>query len=142
MFEIRLALPESATPAKLDFHYLFITCVSAFHRKFSRQQYFDSEGVFITVMLSTPILFNCILLLVGADQVKKGRPVKAYCSNRFLLVFPPWVSACGSFKLRICWSKSSRRSFLIAAKRQLRPPLPLAPPRHPPGRRMIEGDGN
>ncbi len=43
-------------------------------REFSKQQYFDSGGVFITVVLSTPILFNCILLLVGCCGMRLVHP--------------------------------------------------------------------
>lgn len=31
---------------------------------FSRQQYFDSDGFFISVVFSMPILLNCMLILV------------------------------------------------------------------------------
>ncbi|XP_078383533.1 transmembrane protein 18-like [Oculina patagonica] len=33
-------------------------------RMFSREQYFDSSGLFITVVYSGPILFNCFILTV------------------------------------------------------------------------------
>ncbi|KAJ8946209.1 hypothetical protein NQ314_008943 [Rhamnusium bicolor] len=60
---------------------------------FSRQQYFDSNGLFISVVFSMPILMNCILM-VGSwlyqstqlmtnlkmaqlkEQLKKEREVK------------------------------------------------------------------
>lgn len=32
---------------------------------FSRQQYFDSNGLFISVVFSIPILFNCMLMVVS-----------------------------------------------------------------------------
>lgn len=32
---------------------------------FSRQQYFDSKGLFISVVFSMPILLNCMLMVVG-----------------------------------------------------------------------------
>lgn len=32
---------------------------------FSRQQYFDSNGLFISVVFSMPILMNCILMVVS-----------------------------------------------------------------------------
>lgn len=32
---------------------------------FSRQQYFDSQGFFISVVFSVPILLNCMVLVVS-----------------------------------------------------------------------------
>jgi transmembrane protein 18 len=32
-------------------------------QKFSKQQYFDANGLFISVIFSSPILLNCIFLL-------------------------------------------------------------------------------
>lgn len=38
---------------------------AAFNWKmFSRQQYFDSKGLFISVVFSVPILLNCMLMVV------------------------------------------------------------------------------
>ncbi|EDO32237.1 predicted protein [Nematostella vectensis] len=34
-------------------------------RKFAREQYFDSSGLFISVILSVPVLFNCFVILVS-----------------------------------------------------------------------------
>ncbi|XP_048590164.1 transmembrane protein 18 [Nematostella vectensis] len=34
-------------------------------RKFAREQYFDSGGLFISVILSVPVLFNCFVILVS-----------------------------------------------------------------------------
>ncbi|KAK3722096.1 hypothetical protein QZH41_019839 [Actinostola sp. cb2023] len=33
-------------------------------RKFSKEQYFDSNGIFITAVLSGPVLFNCFVMVV------------------------------------------------------------------------------
>ncbi|KXJ04224.1 transmembrane protein 18 [Exaiptasia diaphana] len=33
-------------------------------RKFSKEQYFDSQGLFITAVLSGPIIFNCFIMMV------------------------------------------------------------------------------
>ncbi|XP_044742395.1 transmembrane protein 18 [Chrysoperla carnea] len=32
-------------------------------KKFSRQQYFDSKGLFISIVFSVPILLNCMLMV-------------------------------------------------------------------------------
>lgn len=42
-------------------------------REFSRQQYFDSHGLFITIMFSTPILINCIVMLVSLRRSARPR---------------------------------------------------------------------
>lgn len=34
---------------------------------FSRQQYFDSKGLFISVVFSMPILLNCMLMVVSTQ---------------------------------------------------------------------------
>jgi len=36
-----------------------------FHRVFSRQQYFDSQGLFISIVFSVPILINCMIMVVS-----------------------------------------------------------------------------
>ena len=41
---------------------------------FSREQYFDSSGLFITVVYSGPILFNCFILTVSV--LKKSSTVR------------------------------------------------------------------
>ncbi|MPC24891.1 Transmembrane protein 18 [Portunus trituberculatus] len=33
-------------------------------QSFSRQQYFDSQGLFISVVFSMPVLFNCMMMVV------------------------------------------------------------------------------
>ncbi|XP_050502240.1 transmembrane protein 18 isoform X2 [Diabrotica virgifera virgifera] len=35
---------------------------------FSRQQYFDSNGLFISVVFSIPILLNCILMVIEMEM--------------------------------------------------------------------------
>uniref|UniRef100_A0A1A9VPQ0 Transmembrane protein 18 n=1 Tax=Glossina austeni TaxID=7395 RepID=A0A1A9VPQ0_GLOAU len=40
-------------------------------RSFSKQQYFDSNGLFISTVFSIPILLNCMLLIVS-DKNDKG----------------------------------------------------------------------
>ncbi|XP_043197196.1 transmembrane protein 18-like [Amphibalanus amphitrite] len=41
-----------------------INTLAATHwRAFSKQQYFDSEGMFISIMFSMPILLNCLLIV-------------------------------------------------------------------------------
>ncbi|XP_064393388.1 transmembrane protein 18-like [Halichondria panicea] len=34
------------------------------HQKFARQQYFDSEGLFIITVYAVPLLFNCSIIIV------------------------------------------------------------------------------
>ena len=34
-------------------------------RKFSRQQYFDSSGLFISIVFAGPIVSNCLLIVVS-----------------------------------------------------------------------------
>jgi len=59
-------------------------------RMFSQEQYFDSQGLFITVVYSGPILFNCfvmtvlwlwtagkMLIVVKKGQLKEQRKNKA-----------------------------------------------------------------
>lgn len=36
---------------------------------FSRQQYFDSKGLFISIVFSMPILLNCMLMVVGMSSL-------------------------------------------------------------------------
>ena len=37
-----------------------------FHcRFFASEQYFDSPGLFISVVFSTPMLFNCLIIIVS-----------------------------------------------------------------------------
>ena len=41
-----------------------------FHgRKFTRQQYFDSSGLFISIVFSVPILMNCLVIVVSEFPV-------------------------------------------------------------------------
>ncbi|XP_063407632.1 transmembrane protein 18-like isoform X1 [Mytilus trossulus] len=34
------------------------------YKSFSRQQYFDSNGLFISTVFSTPILINCLIMVI------------------------------------------------------------------------------
>ena len=36
-----------------------------FYRMFAREQYFDSAGLFITLVYSGPILLNCFIMTVS-----------------------------------------------------------------------------
>lgn len=37
-------------------------------QSFSRQQYFDSQGLFISVVFSMPVLFNCMMMVVSINS--------------------------------------------------------------------------
>lgn len=37
-------------------------------RVFSRQQYFDSKGLFISIVFSVPILMNCMIMVVSVKK--------------------------------------------------------------------------
>ncbi|XP_011629998.1 transmembrane protein 18 isoform X1 [Pogonomyrmex barbatus] len=39
--------------------------VNNFRRRFSKQQYFDSQGLFISVVFSVPILINCMIMVAS-----------------------------------------------------------------------------
>ncbi|XP_066971416.1 transmembrane protein 18 [Macrobrachium rosenbergii] len=44
----------------------FINEYAAEHwQSFSRQQYFDSQGLFISVVFSMPVLFNCMMMVMN-----------------------------------------------------------------------------
>lgn len=46
--------------------------LAAIHwRSFSRQQYFDSNGLFISTVFSIPILLNCMLMIVSSFETIK-----------------------------------------------------------------------
>ena len=59
------------TDLKLPQFLLDVECacikVILFHRTFSKEQYFDSNGLFFSTVYSTPVLFNCLLLLVSTQ---------------------------------------------------------------------------
>ena len=59
------------TDLKLPQFLLDVECacikVILFHRTFSKEQYFDSSGLFFSTVYSTPVLFNCLLLLVSTQ---------------------------------------------------------------------------
>lgn len=38
-------------------------------KRFSYQQYFDSGGLFISVVFSMPVLFNCLLMVVSISEI-------------------------------------------------------------------------
>lgn len=41
-----------------------LTNLNLFFRVFSKQQYFDSKGFFISIVFSVPILINCMIMVV------------------------------------------------------------------------------
>ena len=44
------------------FHFVVSVCLS---RMFSRLQYFDSSGLFITLVYNVPLLINCLVMIVS-----------------------------------------------------------------------------
>lgn len=42
-------------------------------RIFSKQQYFDDKGLFISLVFSVPILLNCMLMVVSIACLVKSR---------------------------------------------------------------------
>lgn len=46
-------------------------------QSFSRQQYFDSNGLFISTVFSIPILLNCMLMIVSLNL----KDVSLICSD-------------------------------------------------------------
>lgn len=47
-------------------------------QSFSRQQYFDSQGLFISVVFSMPVLFNCMMMVVS---------INSYCTLVITIMF-------------------------------------------------------
>lgn len=45
-------------------HLLLSRVHACIFRVFTKEQYFDSDGLFFSTVYSTPVLFNCLLLLV------------------------------------------------------------------------------
>jgi len=39
--------------------------MAANYKKFFRQQYFDSYGMFISLTYSAPVLVNCVIILIN-----------------------------------------------------------------------------
>lgn len=59
--------PSDSLSVSLVYFSESINELAAFHwSSFSRQQYFDSQGLFISVVFSVPILLNCMVLVVSA----------------------------------------------------------------------------
>uniref|UniRef100_T1HUK4 Transmembrane protein 18 n=1 Tax=Rhodnius prolixus TaxID=13249 RepID=T1HUK4_RHOPR len=46
-----------------DYIYNLEVVIRHFSRLFSRQQYFDSKGMFISLIFSVPILLNCMVMM-------------------------------------------------------------------------------
>jgi hypothetical protein len=40
-----------------------------FYSLFSRQQYFDNQGMFISLVFSVPILLNCMIMVVSDNVI-------------------------------------------------------------------------
>lgn len=58
--------------------------IAAIHWKsFSRQQYFDSNGLFIATVFSIPILLNCMLMIVRthSKDLEDGFEINKYINS-------------------------------------------------------------
>jgi hypothetical protein len=49
-----------------------------FYSFFSRQQYFDNQGMFISLVFSVPILLNCMIMVVSVNVVSRIAADKTY----------------------------------------------------------------
>ena len=78
-------------------------CIILFHRTFSKEQYFDSNGLFFSTVYSTPVLFNCLLLLVSTQifpvalsRKKKEIPI---CCKTVLLTSQQFIDLLPAIEL-------------------------------------------
>jgi len=58
-----------------------------FYRFFSRQQYFDNQGMFISLVFSVPILLNCMIMVVSVNVINCIAAEKNICIISCLCVF-------------------------------------------------------
>ena len=94
----------------------------SFHgRKFTRQQYFDSSGLFISIVFSVPILINCLVIVVSEFPVALVLLESHACGCAFIknnLVTQALVSSSSSPVL--CPTSTFRsRLALLQLKRML-----------------------
>jgi transmembrane protein 18 len=75
---------------------------------FSKQQYFDSKGLFISVVFSMPILFCCMVLIVSSNR-------KIIIAVKFIIFFYKlqgtwlWQSTQLLSKLKIAQLKQQKK---------------------------------
>ncbi|KAH8026780.1 hypothetical protein HPB51_024329 [Rhipicephalus microplus] len=61
------------TPVLLVYFSEALNDLAARHwQAFSSQQYFDSQGMFISLVFSTPLLLNCIIMVGGLRKQAFG----------------------------------------------------------------------
>lgn len=76
-----VVLPLHLIAVSLVYFSETINTLAAEHwRLFSREQYFDSNGLFISTVFSIPILLNCMLMIVSTDYLLKlNKNLNAIC---------------------------------------------------------------
>ena len=75
--------------------------MAANYKQFFRQQYFDSYGMFISLMYSAPVLVNCVIILVLCQLLK-------------------WNITIISFFMQINWFSYSSKLLVDVKQRELK----------------------
>ncbi|XP_076069902.1 transmembrane protein 18 isoform X2 [Oratosquilla oratoria] len=76
-------------------------------KQFSRQQYFDSQGLFISVVFSMPVLFNCMMMVINWLWISSNMMVTAKRAELELQQRPKGTSK--SDILKECHAEESKK---------------------------------
>lgn len=72
----------------------FVFILLFFYRRFSKENFFDSNGLFISTVFSIPVLFNCICLIVSIfiiDSLYHYVRIQNTCQHKKLIcIKTPW----------------------------------------------------